>query len=77
MKRMFDFACENGHKTERLVDYETTSFRCECGETANRTLSAPNFKLEGWSGSFTSEHGKFEKKHLDQLKWEQKHNSQA
>jgi len=44
---MFDFACANGHKTERLVDYETTGFKCECGETANRTLSAPNFKLEG------------------------------
>ncbi len=77
MRRMFDFACANGHKTERLTDYESTSFRCECGETANRILSAPNFKLEGWSGSFPSEHGRFEKKHLDQLKWEQKHNSQA
>jgi len=62
MKRMFDFACANGHKTERLTDYESISFRCECGETANRILSAPNFKLEGWSGSFPSEHGRFEKK---------------
>jgi hypothetical protein len=53
---MFDFACANGHKTERLTDYESISFRCECGETANRILSAPNFKLEGWSGSFPSEH---------------------
>ncbi len=75
MKRMFDFACENGHKTERLVDYETTSFRCECGETANRTLSAPNFKLEGWSGSFPSEHGRFERKHREKLNAERKANS--
>jgi len=45
MKRMFDFACVNGHKTERLTDYESISFRCECGETANRILSAPNFKF--------------------------------
>jgi|APGre2960657404_1045060.scaffolds.fasta_scaffold593503_1 hypothetical protein len=76
MKRLFDFACENGHKTERLVDYETTGFKCECGATANRLISAPNFKLEGWSGSYPSEHGKFERKHLDRLKWEQSNNSQ-
>jgi hypothetical protein len=75
MKRMFEFACENGHKTERLCDYETQSFRCECGETANRILSAPAFRLEGWSGSFPSAHGKFEKSHLDKLKSERKQNS--
>jgi len=72
---MFDFACANGHKTERLVSYEMTSFRCECGEEANRTLSAPSFKLEGWSGSYPSAHAAFEKKHIDRLKWEQKYKS--
>jgi len=74
MKRMFDFACENGHRTERLVRYEQTSLKCECGATALRTLSAPAFRLEGWSGSFPSAHGKFEKNHLDQLKAERKTN---
>jgi len=72
MKRMFDFACANGHKTERLCDYELQSFKCECGETTNRTLSAPAFRLEGWSGSFPSAHGRFEKSHLDKLKAERK-----
>jgi hypothetical protein len=72
MKRMFDFACANGHKTERLCVYEMQSFKCECGETANRTLSAPAFRLEGWSGSFPSAHGRFEKSHLDKLKAERK-----
>jgi hypothetical protein len=75
MKRMFEFACENGHKSERLCDYETQSFRCECGAQANRILSAPAFRLEGWSGHFPSAHGKFEKSHLDKLKSEQKANS--
>ncbi len=75
MRKMFDFVCENGHKTERLVDYETTSFMCECGATANRALSAPAFRLEGWSGAFPSSHGKFEKSHLDKLKAERKANS--
>ena len=72
---MFDFVCANGHKSERLADYESVSFQCECGAQANRALSAPSFKLEGWSGSFPSAHAAFEKKHIDQLKWEQKHNS--
>jgi hypothetical protein len=72
MKRMFDFACANGHKTERLCDYELQSFKCECGEITKRTLSAPAFRLEGWSGSFPSAHGRFEKSHLDKLKAERK-----
>jgi len=72
---MFDFVCENRHKTEKLVDYETTSLMCECGATANRALSAPAFRLEGWSGAFPSSHGKFEKSHLDKLKAERKLNS--
>ena len=75
MKRLFDFACENGHKTERLIDYETVGFLCECGATANRLISAPNFKLEGWSGSFPSEHGRFERKHREKLSAERKANS--
>jgi hypothetical protein len=75
MRKMFDFVCENRHKTEKLVDYETTSLMCECGATANRALSAPAFRLEGWSGAFPSSHGKFEKSHLDKLKAERKLNS--
>jgi hypothetical protein len=75
MKRMFDFVCENRHRTEKLVDYETTSFMCECGASASRTLSAPAFRLEGWSGAFPSAHGRFEKNHLDKLKAERKSNS--
>ena len=75
MRRIFEFACENGHKTERFCDYETQSFRCECGDTANRIVSAPSVNLEGWSGHFPSSWMKFEKKHTDKLKQEQKENS--
>ena len=75
MRRMYEFACINGHKTERFVDYEATSLKCECGEDSHRILSAPAFRLEGWSGSFPSAHGKFEKSHLDKLKTERKINS--
>ena len=75
MRRMYEFACENGHRTERFVVYETTGLTCECGATANRTLSAPAFRLEGWSGHFPTAHAKFEKSHTDKLKSERKLNS--
>ena len=75
MRRMYEFACINGHKTERFVDYELTSFVCECFEESHRILSAPAFKLEGWSGAFPSAHGRFEKSHIDKLNSERKINS--
>ena len=75
MRRMYEFACINGHKTERFVVYETTSLKCECGEDSHRILSAPAFRLEGWSGSFPTAHGKFDKSHTDKLKSERKINS--
>jgi len=75
MKRMFEFACENGHKTERLTDYEAVSFRCECGAQANRILSAPACKLEGWSGSFPGAANKFDRIHREKLAAERKANS--
>jgi predicted nucleic acid-binding Zn ribbon protein len=75
MRRIFEFACENGHRTDRLVVYETTNLMCECGATANRILSAPAFRLEGWSGHFPTAHAKFGKSHTDKLKSERKINS--
>ena len=48
-------------------------------ESLNNLSVIPDEKTlmfkKGWSGSFPSEHGKFEKKHRDRLKFEQKHNS--
>ena len=75
MKRIYEFACENGHRTERLCDYEAQSFKCECGAQANRTLSAPAVKLEGWSGSFPGAANKFDRIHREKLAAEQKANS--
>jgi len=43
--------------------------------TANRIVSAPSVNLEGWSGHFPSSWMKFDKKHRDKLKQEQKENS--
>ena len=77
MKRMFDFACECGQRTEALVIYEVSSIQCVCGGVAHRIVSAPNFNLEGWSGHFPSAYGRFESRHTDKLKAERKANSQA
>ena len=75
MRRMFEFACDCGQRTEALVDYETASVQCGCGGLAHRTISAPKFNLEGWSGHFPSSYGRCERKHIDKLNAERKANS--
>jgi len=75
MRRIYEFACDCGQRTEALVDYETASVQCGCGGLAQRIMSAPTFKLEGWSGQFPSEHGRFERKHIEKLNAERKANS--
>jgi len=75
MKRMFEFACNCGQRTEALVIYEVNSIQCGCGGVAHRVVSAPKFNLEGWSGHFPSSYGRFEAKHIDKLNAERKANS--
>lgn len=74
-KRIYEFACECGRKIEQLTDYEAVVVHCACGKSATRIMSAPAFKLEGWSGHFPSEHGRFERKHMEKLNAERKANS--
>jgi hypothetical protein len=75
MKRIYEFVCDCGQRTEALEVYETTNVLCRCGGFASRVISAPSFNLEGWSGSFPSEHGRFERKHREKLNAERKANS--
>jgi hypothetical protein len=75
MRRMYEFACECGQRTEALVDYETASVLCGCGGQACRVISAPKFNLEGWSGHFPSAYGRFEHRHTEKLIAERKANS--
>jgi hypothetical protein len=75
MKRMYEFVCNCGQRTEALEVYETTTVLCGCGRVSSRVISAPSFNLEGWSGSFPSEHGRFERKHREKLNAERKANS--
>ena len=60
---------------ERFTAYETQETLCDCGSVAKRVISAPKIKLEGWSGDFPSEHGRFERKHLQKLDFERKQTS--
>jgi hypothetical protein len=75
MRRMYEFVCECGQRIEALVGYETIGVACNCGGLASRVISAPVVKLEGWSGAFPSEYGRFERKHIEKLNAERKANS--
>lgn len=75
-RRFFDFLCGNGHRTEAFVDSECRTTPCkECGAEAVRIVSAPNMKLEGWSGSFPTAADSWVRKRAEKLKVEQKQNS--
>jgi hypothetical protein len=74
MKRFYEFLCESGERIERFTEFEDKTVSCNCGKLACRVVSAPAFKLEGWSGAFPTAHAKFDKSHRDKLKSEQKAN---
>ena len=75
MRRIYEFVCNCGQRTEALVSYEITEVQCGCGGLAHRVISAPNFNLEGWSGNFPSAWMKFDQKHREKLSAERKANS--
>jgi len=75
-RRIFEFFCENSHKTEALIDVEEFTMFCkECGSEAHRIVSAPMMKLEGITGSFPSAYDAWERKHAEKLVQERKQNS--
>ena len=76
MRRMFDFFCDNGHVTERLVDDSVGSITCpECGKDAVKAVSAPTIKLEGFTGAFPDAYDRWTRVRAEKLKQEQKQNS--
>jgi putative FmdB family regulatory protein len=76
MLRVFDFYCPKGHTSELFVSVDTDETKCpQCEKTAYRIISAPNVKLEGWSGSFPGAAMKWEKKHREKMIQEQKRNN--
>lgn len=76
MRRMFDFFCDNGHVTERLVDDSVGSIICpECGKDAVKTVSAPTIKLEGFTGAFPDAYDRWARVRAEKLQQEKKQNS--
>ncbi len=48
MKVLNDYECPNGHFKEYFVENSVTSLDClECGQTATKVRSVPNFQLPG------------------------------
>lgn len=53
MLRLFDFECEEGHRSEALVADGVRSIQCpHCHRQAQRQISAPSIQLEGLTGAF-------------------------
>ena len=76
MKRMFDFLCDNGHVSERLVDDSIRTLECsECDKETVRVISSPQVKLEGFSGAFPDAYDRWAKVRAEKLQQEQKRNA--
>jgi len=71
---MYEFLCESGELIERLATFEQQVVSCKCGNSARRTISAPHFNLEGWSGHFPTAYHRFDQKHREKLESERKAN---
>jgi uncharacterized protein (UPF0212 family) len=75
-RRIFEFLCEQSHRTEAFVDVETQEHTCPvCGSLSKRVVSAPNMKLEGWSGSFPTAADTWVRKRSEKIAQERKQNS--
>jgi hypothetical protein len=77
-KRMFEFVCSEGHITERLIDSETRKAPCGhpgCLLESERIVSAPQIKLEGFSGAFPGAYDRWERVRAEKLAQERKQNS--
>lgn len=76
MKRMFEFLCSEGHESERLIDDSIRTIECPaCGKDANRLVSSPQVKLEGFTGAFPDAYDRWAKVRAEKLKQERKLNA--
>lgn len=77
MKRMFEFLCADGHVSEQLVDSNARDSLCRvCGGVAQRIVSSPNIKLEGFTGAFPGAYDRWERVRAEKLKQERKQNAE-
>ena len=77
-KRMYEFQCvgEDAHVFEKFCDVELRTAVCpECGELANRIVSAVRSNLEGFTGDFPGAAMSWERKRTEKMKQERKSKS--
>lgn len=64
MKRMFEFECPEGHRTESYTEYETKTIGCPlCDYMADRVISMPRIRLDGTSMDFPTAADKWARVH--------------
>lgn len=70
---LFDFKCEKGHVTEKLVRSDTKEITCpECDSPALKQISAVRSKLDHISGDFPGATMKWAKQREQKIKQERK-----
>lgn len=75
-RRMFEFACEQSHISEALVDEEVREISCRsCGQPAKRIVSAVQSKLDPFTGSFPTAYSAWNRKRAEKLAIEKKQNA--
>jgi PHP family Zn ribbon phosphoesterase len=75
--KLFDFVCAKGHTTEKLVNDANLAVQCNtCGALAYKGVSAPRFKLEGFTGNFPTAYDRWEQVRAEKLAIERKQNAE-
>lgn len=73
MKKLFNFTCRDCKDYfEKYIEYTQLTDCPSCGGQADKVITAPSIKLEGYSGAFPGEAMKFDRKHRQKLADEQK-----
>ena len=73
---MYEFQCSHcNHYFEELIEYTQTIPCPKCNANADKLISTPRVKLEGYSGSFPGAAAAWEKKHKQKLAEELKQNA--
>ena len=74
MRKLFNFTCNDCNETfEKLIEYTQVTDCPFCGGQADKIITAPSIKLEGYSGAFPGAAMQFDKKHREKLAQERKH----
>jgi len=65
MPPIFEYECDQGHKSEAFVkiDDRKNPIKCRCGREAQYKISAPSIHLDGTDPGFPDAHEKWADRH--------------